>query len=121
MAAAIKIEDVLRALGYQDVLIVDPQDLTAMQAAVDKALASQVPAAIIARRPSLLLKRVSRDTGVCEADSGKCAGCGKCLKVGCPALSMENGKARIDPSQCAGCTVCAQVCPQGAISRKETA
>ena len=121
MAAAIKIEDVLRALGYQDVLIVDPQDLTAMQAAVDKALASQVPAAIIARRPCLLLKRVSRDTGVCEADSGKCAGCGKCLKVGCPALSMENGKARIDPSQCAGCTVCAQVCPKGAISRKETA
>ena len=120
IAAAIKIEDVLHALGYQTVLIADPQDLTAMQKAVDDALASEVPAAIIARRPCLLIKRIPHDAGRCEVDRETCVGCKKCLKVGCPALSMEEGKARIDPNQCVGCTVCAQVCPKGAITGKET-
>ena len=103
MAAAIKIEDVLRAYGYQNIIIVDPRDLTAMQKAVDNALASEVPAAIITRRPCLLIKRI----------------CRKCLQVGCPALMVKDRKSCIDPTQCVGCTVCAQVCPVGAISRKE--
>ena len=101
-------------------IIVDPQDLTAMQKAVDDALASPVPAAIIARRPCLLIKRISHDTGLCVVDQDACIGCKKCLKVGCPALFVKNGKSHIDPNQCVGCTVCAQVCPVGAISRKET-
>jgi indolepyruvate ferredoxin oxidoreductase alpha subunit len=42
-----------------------------------------------------------------------------CLKVGCPAISIQNGKSVIDPVQCKGCTICAQVCPKGAISREE--
>lgn len=120
IAAAIKIEDVLRALGYENVIIVDPQDLATMQKAVDDALASEVPAAIITRRPCLLIKRISHNTGLCEVDRGKCIGCKKCLKVGCPAISIRTGQCQIDATQCAGCTVCAQVCPVGAISRKET-
>ena len=120
IAAAIKIEDVLRAIGYQNIFIADPLDLDAMQRAVDGALASEVPAAIITRRPCLLIKRIPHDTGLCEVDSERCVGCKKCLKVGCPAVSVRDGKSRIDPTQCVGCTVCAQVCPVGAISRKET-
>ena len=118
-AAAIRIEDVLRAMGYQTVIIVDPQDLTAMGKAVEDALASEVPAAIITRRPCLLIKRVPHDTGLCAVDREACVGCKQCLKVGCPAVFLEGGKARIDPNQCVGCTVCAQVCPKGAISRRE--
>ena len=91
-----------------------------MQQAVDGALASEVPAAIIARRPCLLIKRIPHDTGLCVVDTEKCIGCKKCLKVGCPALFVKEGKSYIDPNQCVGCTVCAQVCPVGAISRKET-
>ena len=119
MAAAIKIEDVLRAYGYQNIIIVDPQDLTAMQKAVDDALASEVPAAIITRRPCLLIKRMKHDIGKCVVDTAKCIGCRKCLQVGCPALMVKDRKSCIDPTQCVGCTVCAQVCPVGAISRKE--
>ena len=119
MAAAIKIEDVLRAYGYENIIIVDPQDLTAMQKAVDDALASEVPAAIITRRPCLLIKRMKHDISKCVVDAEKCIGCRKCLKVGCPAVMVKDKKSFIDPTQCVGCTVCAQVCPVGAIRREE--
>ncbi len=119
IAKAIPVEDVLRSCGFEKILIVDPQDLKAMDAAVEEALASEVPAAIVTRRPCLLLKRAKRDTGVCVVREDKCIGCKKCLKVGCPAVFLENGKSRIDPTQCVGCTVCAQVCPVHAIERKE--
>ena len=119
VASAIKIEDVLHAYGYQNVIIVDPQDLTAMQKAVEDALASEVPAAIISRRPCLLIKRMKHDIGQCVVDRDKCIGCKKCLSVGCPAVMIKDKKSTIDPNQCVGCTVCAQVCPVGAISRKE--
>ena len=90
-----------------------------MEKAVQDALASEVPAAIIARRPCLLIKRLKHDIGKCEVDQDKCIGCKKCLGVGCPAILVENKKARIDLTQCVGCTVCAQVCPKAAITRKE--
>lgn len=38
---------------------------------------------------------------------------------GLPAVCMKDGKSTIDPTLCVGCTVCAQVCPKGAIERKE--
>ena len=119
VADAIAIEDVLKGIGYEKILIVDPQDLKAMDAAVKEAEESEVPAAIICRRPCLLIKRIKHETGLCVVDTDKCIGCKMCQKVGCPALSIVGKKSSIDPIQCVGCTVCAQVCPVGAISRKE--
>ena len=75
--------------------------------------------AIVTRRPCLLIKRIKHDIGQCVVDTDKCIGCKKCLKVGCPAVMVNEGKAHIDAVQCIGCTVCAQVCPKGAISRRE--
>ena len=119
IAEVLKIEDILTSYGYQNIIIVDPQDLAAMEKAVQDALASTVPAAIITRRPCLLIKRIKHDVGKCEVDRDKCIGCKKCLTVGCPAVLVEEKKARIDANQCVGCTVCAQVCPKHAIARKE--
>ena len=119
IAESLKIEDILSACGFQHIFIVDPQDLAAMEQAVQDALAAKEPAAIITRRPCLLIKRIKHDIGKCAVDQDKCIGCRKCLSVGCPAVLVEGKKARIDPNQCVGCTVCAQVCPMGAISRKE--
>ena len=104
----------------EKILIVDPQDLKAMDAAVKEAEESEVPAAIICRRPCLLIKRIKHEKGLCVVDTDKCIGCKGCLRVGCPAVMVKNKKAFIDPNQCVGCTVCAQVCPKGAISRKES-
>ena len=119
IAESLKIEDILAAYGYKNIYIVDPQDLEAMEQAVQNALASEVPAAIITRRPCLLIKRIKHDIGQCVVDEEKCVGCKRCLKVACPAVTIRDKKAHIDPNQCVGCTVCAQVCPKGAISRKE--
>jgi indolepyruvate ferredoxin oxidoreductase alpha subunit len=116
-APMISIEKVLEAFGYKNVIIVDPQDLTAMQKAVDDALASEVPAAIITRRPCLLIKRIKHEIGKCHVNTDKCRSCKKCLKVGCPAVFMKDGKATIDQTLCVGCTVCNQVCPFGAIEK----
>jgi indolepyruvate ferredoxin oxidoreductase alpha subunit len=117
-APSISIEKVLEAFGYQNVIIVDPQDLTAMQKAVDDALASEVPAAIITRRPCLLIKKIKHNIGKCNVNADKCRSCKKCLKVGCPAIFMKDGKATIDQTLCVGCTVCNQVCPFGAIEKE---
>ncbi len=119
ISRAVRPEDVLAAFGYENIIIVDPQDLEAMQKAVDDALASAVPAAIITRRDCVLNKHAVRSFGLCEVDPEKCVGCRKCLQVGCPAVVMKDGRSSIDPSMCVGCTVCAQVCPVGAISGKE--
>ena len=100
----------------------DDDRYEAMKAAVDQAVsaldAGQQPA-IVTRRPCLLIKRVKHDTGMCVVNADKCKSCKSCLKVGCPAISMENGKAVIDRTQCVGCTVCAQVCPFDAIEKEE--
>ena len=122
IAEAIRIEDVLKSMGFQNVIIVDPQDLKAMKAAVDQAVAAldagQQPA-IVTRRPCLLIKRDKFRKGMCRVNADKCRSCRSCLKVGCPAISLENGKAVIDRTQCVGCTVCAQVCPFDAIEKEE--
>jgi len=119
IATSIKIENVLAAYGYENIYIVDPLDLKAMEEAVKGAIASEKRSAIITRRPCLLIKRIKHDIQLCVTDEDKCIGCKKCLKVGCPALMIKDGKCKIDANQCVGCTVCAQVCPVGAISRKE--
>lgn len=116
-ADAISIEKVLEAYGYQNIIVVDPQDLNAMKRAVDEALASEVPAAIITRRPCLLLKRVKQEKGCCVVDTETCKSCKKCLSAGCPAIAFRDGKAFIDNTQCTGCTVCAQICPFKAIRK----
>ncbi len=51
-------------MAMKRVIIVDPQDLAAMEQAVRDALASDVPAAIVTRRPCLLIKRIKHNTAL---------------------------------------------------------
>ena len=118
----ISVEKVFAAYGYDPIYTVDPQDLAAMKKTVDDAVAALKEGrhpAIVTRRPCLLIKRMKHENGMCVVNADKCRSCKSCLKVGCPAISMENGKAFIDRTQCVGCTVCAQACPFDAIEKEE--
>lgn len=118
-ANVISIETVLEAIGFKTVITADPQDLEAMKKACDEAVASTVPAAIVARRPCLLIKGLDREKRKCSVDREKCKSCKRCLSVACPAVFFVDGRSYIDQELCTGCTVCLQVCPFDAISLEE--
>ena len=113
-AGKIDLEALCKSMGIEKVLVVDPYDLKATDAAVKEALAFEGPAVIISRRPCALLKSV-KPLPPFVVDEAKCIGCKMCMKIGCPALSFRNGKARVDRTLCVGCGVCAQLCAPGAL------
>jgi len=118
----ISIEGTLKSLGFENVFVVDPQDLTAMEEAVLGAVESVnkgITAAIVTKRPCVLIKGLKYDKGLCSVDAEKCKGCKICTKVGCPAVAMNGKTAKIDETLCNGCTVCMQVCAFDAITRAE--
>lgn len=116
---------VVRALGMERVTYLDPNDLTAVNKALDEALACKEASVIITRYPCVLKKMSNADKtefpqafkSKCVVDADKCVGCKMCLKCGCPALSPVDKKVKIDASTCVGCGVCSQLCRLGAITK----
>ena len=118
---AVNLEALAKAVGFENVVVVDPFDIEGTKAAVKAELEKKAPSLIISRRPCALLKTVKHSVPV-KVNADKCIGCKACLNVGCPALSQakrENGKylAVIDNTQCVGCGVCASACKFGAIEK----
>ena len=113
-AGKIDLESLCRAVGINRIRVVDPYDLEACEKALREELAANEPSVIISRRPCVLLKYVKPKTPL-VVDREKCKGCKKCMKFGCPAISIHNGKAAIDKTLCIGCGVCVQLCGFGAI------
>ena len=116
---SVDLEALAKAVGFKNVVVVDPFDVKTTKAAVQAELEKEEPSLIISRRPCALLKTVKHSAPVI-IDESKCIGCKACLNVGCPALSAGKkadgkGIAIIDPTQCVGCGVCAEACRFGAI------
>ena len=111
---AIKMEDVCKALGVKRVRIADPADLASLEAAIKEEIAANEPSVIIVRRPCALLKCVKHNPPF-HVDTEKCKSCKMCMKLGCPAIKIENGKATIDTTLCVGCGLCKQMCKFDAI------
>ncbi len=115
----VSIEGILKAIGLTFVETVNPLDLEAAVETVKRAVQETGVKAIIFRSPCVALQKSAKGAAV---DTDSCIGCRKCIReLGCPALLVKDGKAAIDPAQCTGCMLCGQVCPTGAIRRKEEA
>ncbi len=106
-------------VGVDHVVVADPFDVKSFEKVVKAEIERDEPSVIIAQRPCALLKTV-KYTGHCEI-TDKCRKCKLCMKLGCPAISVdpETDAVRIDTTQCNGCGLCVGVCPFGAIEKKE--
>ena len=107
-----------KAVGVERVVVADPFDIKKFEEVVKAEVEADEPSVIIAQRPCALLKSV-KYTGHCEINQDKCKKCKLCMKLGCPAISEKNGAVEIDMTQCNGCGLCLNVCPFGAIEKKE--
>ena len=117
-ASKIDLEALCRAMGISRVRVVDPYDLSECETAIREELAAEEPSVIISRRPCALLKYVKHNKPLVVKED-KCKSCKMCMKIGCPAISMQGGKAKIDNTLCTGCGVCEQLCKFDALSAPE--
>jgi len=125
----LNIEAIVKALGFKNVVVINPNDLAAVKYALDWALSLDEPSVIITRWPCALKKFSPEDkeefkgafTEKFSVNRDQCIGCKACIRTGCPAISFdkEAKKSIIDYNACVGCTVCSQVCPVKAIGKVE--
>ena len=106
-----------KAVGVERVVVADPFDIKHFEEVVKTEVEADEPSVIITQRPCALLKTV-KYTGVCQIND-KCRNCKMCMKLGCPAITVRDGKVTIDATQCNGCGLCVNVCPFGAIEKKD--
>ena len=114
----IDLESLCKAVGIKRVRVVDPYNLDECDKAIKEELDASEPSVIISRRPCALLKYVKHN-GPISSNKDRCVGCKSCMKIGCPAISIENGKAIIDRTLCTGCGVCQQMCKFDALGKFE--
>lgn len=106
-----------QAVGIDHVVVADPFDVKNFEKIVKAEVERDEPSVIIAQRPCALLKTV-KYSGRCEI-TDKCKKCKICMKLGCPAISVRDGAVVIDATQCNGCGLCTNVCPFGAIEKRD--
>ena len=108
-AGQINLEALCHSLGIQRVRVVDPYDLEQAESVLKEELAAKEPSVIISRRPCVMIKGTVHKPPL-HVDAEQCKGCGACMKIGCPAISVRGKNAVIDNTLCIGCEVCTQMC-----------
>ncbi len=130
---ALDFVELAKALGIDNVRVVDPFDIKETRRVIKEELSREGPSLVISRAPCALLA-VKKKTGrrvPLRIDPDKCTGCKACLGLGCPPISWQRledmemetekktkrqeGIAVIDSALCDGCTLCQQLCSAGAI------
>lgn len=112
-------EGIARGCGVEFVRIVNPDNLIEIEQNIKDALEYDGVAVLIFRKPCALLVKPKPPF---EINEDLCNGCRLCLRIGCPAISLEFPKNRkkplavIDQALCVGCELCVQLCNRDAIA-----
>jgi indolepyruvate ferredoxin oxidoreductase alpha subunit len=118
-APVLNLEALVRAMGVQQVQVVDTWERKEVVRAVRTAMAYEGPSVVIAQGPCMRLpemKLSERHETPFFIEESLCTKCDACFKVWCPAITRTSqGFPIIDGLECTACTVCAQVCPVDAI------
>jgi indolepyruvate ferredoxin oxidoreductase, alpha subunit len=111
----VNLEALAKALGVNRVRVVDPHSIEACTSAIAEETAANELSVLIFRAPCALLTRSTADPY--RVDAERCAKCGACARLGCPAIGRDEvtACAEIDSSICVGCGQCVQVCKFDAI------
>lgn len=118
------------ALGVKPERIreVNPYEMPVLFKALREEVKIKEPSVIITNQPCVLTERYSKLPPL-KVEDDKCTGCGNCLDVGCPAITVTrretvvkpNGKEKelafvqIDTAACTGCELCTKPCAPDAI------
>lgn len=106
-----------KSIGIDHVVVADPFDVKNFEKVVKEETEREDVSVIIAQRPCALLPNMRKKySGHCKI-TDKCKKCKMCMKLGCPAISVDGDTIKIDMAQCNGCGLCTNVCPFGAIEQ----
>lgn len=104
-----------KSIGIEHVVVADPFDVKNFEKVVKEETEREEVSVIISQRPCALLPNMRKKySGHCKI-TDKCKKCKMCMKLGCPAISVDGDTVRIDTTQCNGCGLCTNVCPFDAI------
>ena len=116
---AIDLAELCKAVGVPNVIEIDAFDVIGLEKVIKESVNGNQLTVIIAKAPCALLKG-QKFPYVAKAISEKCKKCGRCLKIGCPAITKnQDGTVSIDQSMCNGCELCINYCPFNAIEKVE--
>jgi indolepyruvate ferredoxin oxidoreductase alpha subunit len=104
-----------KTAGVQHVTVVDPFDLKGLEKTLKEETQRGELSVVVVRRPCMLLDaKFAKPPVVIKG----CKNCGRCMKLGCPALIQEGNEVIVDATLCTGCGLCAGVCAHKAIQEK---
>lgn len=113
LTAKMDFVEVVKALGVKYVKKVLSSNLGRLEIAIEKGLAHQGVAVVIAEEPCRHLQKGSNS--VVSVNHKTCILCHQCLEIGCSAITKENNAITISTHKCIGCQICTTICPTGAL------
>lgn len=110
-APQVDLAELCRACGVKKVDVIKADDLKKLEDTIKADMLSGEVSVIIAQDPCVMLDKSDKPLCVIE----DCRSCGRCMKIGCPALVNGEGGVVIDKTLCVGCSLCAKMCAFGCI------